>query len=61
MTFCDVAGLRAIVRLADSSAPVVLHAVPGPVLTVLNILGWDQEPGLVISTCRHDPPRHDCA
>lgn len=49
VTFCDLAGLRAIVRLAESTAPVILHGVPGTLLTVMKILGWDQQPGLVIS------------
>ena len=49
VTFCDLAGLRAIVRLAESTTPVILHGVPGTLLTVMKILGWDQQPGLVIS------------
>ena len=51
--YCDVAGLRAITRLADagrgrSSRRVVLHEVPPRLRTVLSILGWDSIPGLVI-------------
>lgn len=54
--FCDLAGLRAIIRLAeaggagrDQSRPrLVLHAVPRQVLRVLQIVGWDTVPGLVI-------------
>ena len=49
VTFCDVAGLRAIVRLAGTTRPVTLRGVPGPLLTVMKILGWDQEPGLMIT------------
>lgn len=49
VTFCDLAGLRAIVRLAESTTPVILHGVPSTLLTVMKILGWDQQPGLVIS------------
>ena len=48
VTFCDLAGLRAIVRLADTM-PVILHGVPKRLRTVMEILGWDQEPGLMIS------------
>ncbi len=49
VTFCDLAGLRAIVRLAGSTTPVILHGVPRTLLTVMKILGWDQQPGLMIS------------
>jgi anti-anti-sigma regulatory factor len=42
VTFCDLGGLRAIVRL-----------VPSTVLTVMKILGWDQQPGLVVSKRQH--------
>ena len=53
VTFCDLAGLRAIVRLAESTTPVILHGVPGTLLTVIKILGWDQQPGLVVSKRQH--------
>ena len=56
VTFCDLAGLRAIVRLADTSTPVILHGVPRPLRTLMEILGWDQEPGLVISKRQHGMP-----
>jgi len=49
VTFCDLAALRAIIRLADTDTPVILHGVPGPLRTVMKVLGWDQEPGLMIS------------
>jgi ABC-type transporter Mla MlaB component len=46
--YCDLAGLRAIVRLASPDVPgggavkqVVLHRVPDSVRTVLHIVGWD--------------------
>jgi ABC-type transporter Mla MlaB component len=58
--YCDLAGLRAIVRLTGSgsggpgghSRRVVLHAVPPQLMTVLGILGWDSAVGLVTA----DPP-----
>ncbi len=56
VTFCDLAGLRAIVRLAESTTPVILHGVPKALLTVMKILGWDQQPGLVISKLQHSMP-----
>jgi hypothetical protein len=65
VSYCDLAGLRAIVRItgADSNGPggsgaggsgndgsrrVVLHGVPGPLKTVLQIVGWDSIPGLAL-------------
>jgi anti-anti-sigma factor len=48
MDFCDLAGLRAIVRLATAGRSVVLHGLAAQLQTVLGILGWDGTPGLVI-------------
>lgn len=47
---CDLAGLRAMIRLAHAgrrgdSRQVVLHEVPPRLQTVLGILGWDSTPG----------------
>lgn len=48
--FCDLAGLRAIVTLAeadaDSGRRVILHAMPSRLQRLLQILGWDTLPGL---------------
>jgi anti-anti-sigma regulatory factor len=50
--FCDLAGLRAIVCVAggcdDESPPrpIVLHAVPPRLRKILQILGWDEMPGV---------------
>jgi anti-anti-sigma factor len=52
--YCDLAGLRAIILLAGGANPdrggprLVLHEVPGQLKTILQILGWDTTPGLVI-------------
>jgi ABC-type transporter Mla MlaB component len=63
--YCDLAGLRAMIRLANGSGGsrarlVVLHEVPAPLQTVLGIVGWDSTPGLVIdrrtSALRRVPP-----
>ncbi len=53
VSYCDLAGLRAIVRLAagDGAAEprrVVLHGVPQHIRTVLAITGWDALPGLAV-------------
>jgi len=50
--FCDLAGLRAIVCVTEASAgdPVpghlTLHAVPDRLRRILQILGWDDMPGV---------------
>jgi anti-anti-sigma factor len=53
VSYCDLAGLRAIVRLtAEGGAArprhVVLHGVPRHIRTVLAITGWDALPGLAV-------------
>jgi ABC-type transporter Mla MlaB component len=52
--YCDLAGLRAIVRLAAGDGRghdgrrVVLHTVPPQLKTLLRILGWDSTTGLAM-------------
>jgi anti-anti-sigma regulatory factor len=60
VTFCDLAGLRAIVGLAESTRPVTLRGASGTLLTVMKILGWDQQPGLVVSKHQHSMPAWRC-
>ena len=53
VSYCDLAGLRAIVRLAadDGTGParrVLLLNVPQYIRVVLGITGWDALPGLVL-------------
>ena len=59
VSYCDLAGLRAIVRVtgADDGARgsnggdsrrVVLHEVPPQLAAVLRIVGWDSTPGLAV-------------
>lgn len=54
--YCDLAGLRAIVRLAAANGHpagttrrVILHAVPQQLKKVLSILGWDSTAGLAMN------------
>ena len=55
--YCDVAGLRAFVVLADAPCRdqagrgprVVLHQVPPHLVNVLHILGWDATSGLTLA------------
>jgi ABC-type transporter Mla MlaB component len=54
VSYCDLAGLRAIVRLASPGAgrtgrPVTLHHVPEQLRGVLEIIGWDTIPGLSVA------------
>ncbi len=63
VSYCDLAGLRAIVCATGASdceasdngygdsRRVVLHEVPAQLITVLEIVGWDSTPGLAL-----DPP-----
>jgi len=63
VSYCDLAGLRAIVCATGASdgeaggngrgdaRRVVLHEVPAQLITVLQIVGWDDTPGLAL-----DPP-----
>jgi anti-anti-sigma factor len=56
LDYCDLAGLRAIVRLASPDAAgggtvkqVVLHQVPDSLRTVLHIVGWDAAAQLTLA------------
>jgi len=58
--YCDVAGLRAIISLANGQengravvGEIVLTQLPGPLRRVLRILGWDTAPGVILdaATC----------
>jgi anti-anti-sigma regulatory factor len=57
LVFCDLAGLRAILRLARTGRAdedhgrrrLVLHDVPPHLRRVLEILGWDCTPGLIMN------------
>jgi ABC-type transporter Mla MlaB component len=58
VTFCDIAGLRGLVSLADPGTSgsaggrrLVLHNLPATLRTLMAILGWDQAPEISI-----DPP-----
>lgn len=53
VSYCDLAGLRAIVRLADDGSPgpgrhVRLHNVPHHLRVALAVTGWDALPGLAV-------------
>jgi hypothetical protein len=70
VSYCDLAGLRAIVCVtgagegepdgAGSDRPgdrrrVVLHEVPAQLMTVLQIVGWDSTPGLALDPAGPPP------
>ncbi len=47
--YCDLAGLRAMIRLTDAGRRrVVLHGMPPHLDAVLGVLGWDGTPGLIV-------------
>jgi anti-anti-sigma factor len=51
LEFCDVSGIRALVRAAeclDSGRRLVLHGLPQQLRTVIKLVGWTDLPGLVI-------------
>jgi len=60
VSYCDLAGLRAIVCATGAddcetsgngygdSRRVILHEVPAQIVTVLQIVGWDSTPGLAL-------------
>jgi anti-anti-sigma factor len=53
VSYCDLAGLRAIVRLADDGIlgpgrHVRLHNVPYHMRVALAVTGWDALPGLAV-------------
>ena len=53
VSYCDLAGLRAIVRLADDDRTgpvrrVLLHNVPHHMRVALAVTGWDTLPGLAV-------------
>jgi anti-anti-sigma regulatory factor len=60
LAYCDLAGLRAILRLAGtgrgdegrSGRRLVLHGIPPYLRMVLEILGWDSTPGLIIEAAQ---------
>jgi ABC-type transporter Mla MlaB component len=57
LTYCDVAGLRAILRLAGigrngeghTGRCLFLDDVPQNLTRLLQILGWDSTPGLIMN------------
>ena len=51
LEFCDVSGIRALVRAAErlvDGRRLVLHGLPQQLRTVMTLVGWTDMPGLVI-------------
>jgi anti-anti-sigma regulatory factor len=46
--FCDLAGLRAVLSLAEPAADrhLIVHAMPPQLRRIVQILGWDTMPGV---------------
>jgi anti-anti-sigma regulatory factor len=56
VTYCDLAGLRAIVSLARAGGGdnhhgrrLVLYGVPPNLRAILHVIGWDTTPGLAMN------------
>jgi ABC-type transporter Mla MlaB component len=68
VSYCDLAGLRAIVRITgaesnrspgsgdDGRRRVVLHGIPRSLKAVLRIVGWDSIPGLTLDNLDSGAP-----
>jgi anti-anti-sigma regulatory factor len=64
--FCDLAGLRAILSVAEPASDahlsrrLIVHAMPPQLSRILQILGWDAMPGVTSDPCpipaRQDQP-----
>ncbi len=55
--FCDLAGLRSIMSLAQPSGTghaaveqVTIAHLPGHLTEIMHILGWDSTPGVIVDT-----------
>jgi anti-anti-sigma factor len=51
LEFCDVSGIRALVKAAEclnGGRRLVLHGLPLQLRTVMNVVGWTEMPGLVL-------------
>ena len=51
LEFCDVSGIRALVRAAEclnDGRRLVLHGLPPQLRTVMTVVGWTDMPGLVL-------------
>lgn len=54
VVFCDVSGIRALVRVARELGPdrkLLLHGLPAQLETVIRVTGWADMPGLDICAC----------
>jgi anti-anti-sigma factor len=54
LSFCDVAGLRAVVSFAQrpgGDRRLVLHGMPAQIEKVMNVMGWAELPGLEFCAC----------
>jgi anti-anti-sigma factor len=51
LEFCDVSGIRALVKAAekaDGGRRLVINGLPPQIRTVMTVVGWANLPGLVI-------------
>jgi len=54
LSFCDVAGIRALVSYAqplEGDRKLILHGMPAQIEKVMNVMGWSELPGLEFCGC----------
>lgn len=54
LMFIDISGIRALISAGESAAAdrrLLLHGLPEQLERVINVVGWDQLPGLSICKC----------
>lgn len=54
VSFCDVSGIRVLIRLARELGPgrkLLLHGLPAQLESVMRVTGWADLPGLEICNC----------
>jgi anti-anti-sigma regulatory factor len=57
LLFCDISGIRAFVAAAEAMPKgrrLLLHGMPAQLETVINVVGWNRIPALVVCKCDRD-------
>jgi anti-anti-sigma regulatory factor len=57
LLFCDISGIRAFVTAAEGlpkGRRLLLHGMPAQLETVIEVVGWNRIPALVVCKCGGD-------